>query len=118
MRSTGHDPRLTLATAAGLASLRNLPAGLCECPNDGATMLMLRYQGIVIDICPACHAVWLDEGELATIRTVVTRRRLELVVEGRAPSRLGTAVDLASEGLDVAGFLAEAVASVVDSGSP
>jgi len=27
-------------------------------------MLVIEYEGIELDLCDACHGVWLDEGEL------------------------------------------------------
>ena len=38
---------------------RSLP-----CPVDGATMVEVERNGVLIDACPRCRGVWLDRGEL------------------------------------------------------
>lgn len=38
------------------------------CPDGHGPMVAFDYQGVEIDICPHCHGVWLDHGELATIQ--------------------------------------------------
>lgn len=36
-----------------------------NCPrNCGAAMVTTEKQGIMIDYCPKCHGIWLDNGEL------------------------------------------------------
>jgi Zn-finger nucleic acid-binding protein len=38
---------------------RSLP-----CPVDGAAMVEVERNGVLIDACPRCRGVWLDRGEL------------------------------------------------------
>ncbi|MHB8060169.1 MAG: TFIIB-type zinc ribbon-containing protein [Gaiellaceae bacterium] len=35
-----------------------------RCPVDGATMVEVERNGVLIDACPRCRGVWLDRGEL------------------------------------------------------
>ena len=39
------------------------PAGI-RCPRDGAELVERVYDGVRVDVCAACHGVWLDAGEL------------------------------------------------------
>ena len=36
---------------------------LC-CPKCGTKLEEAALEGVTVDICPGCHGVWLDEGEL------------------------------------------------------
>jgi hypothetical protein len=38
-----------------------------RCPKDGAELQEITYQGVVLDRCPECKGVWLDQGEFRTI---------------------------------------------------
>ncbi|TAN38724.1 MAG: hypothetical protein EPN23_01645 [Verrucomicrobia bacterium] len=40
-----------------------------QCPACEKVMLILEYQGIELDHCPACGGVWLDAGELGLLLT-------------------------------------------------
>lgn len=40
------------------------------CPVDGAAMTKSVSGEIVIDQCPKCNGIWLDAGELDTIKAV------------------------------------------------
>lgn len=42
------------------------------CPVDGSTLKKTNNDGIVIDRCPNCNGIWLDEGELEAIRKAAT----------------------------------------------
>jgi Zn-finger nucleic acid-binding protein len=37
------------------------------CPDCGASLIILEYQGVEIDYCVDCHGSWLDAGELELI---------------------------------------------------
>lgn len=37
------------------------------CPDDGTHLRAVDADGIELDLCPHCHGVWLDRGELADI---------------------------------------------------
>jgi len=39
-----------------------------ECPNDTALMVPTDFAMTVVDICPECGGVWLDAGEIATLK--------------------------------------------------
>lgn len=45
-----------------------------NCPKcDGGTLVQSFYRtdnAVVIDVCPNCHGVWLDEGELQKLETL------------------------------------------------
>ena len=34
------------------------------CPRDGAELVEVERNGVMIDACPACRGIWLDRGEL------------------------------------------------------
>jgi len=38
-----------------------------HCPKCGADLLEETLEGVAVDICPGCHGVWLDDGELAKL---------------------------------------------------
>lgn len=47
---------------------RELPANL-NCPDCQSRMKALEVQNCEIDICPHCHAIWLDRDEVLRIAT-------------------------------------------------
>lgn len=49
-----------------------------KCPVDRTDLLGRRYEGeITVDLCPACHGVWLDPGELEAIEETHERDHAE-----------------------------------------
>lgn len=40
---------------------------LLMCPNCHEGMKEVMREGVLIDMCPKCHGVWLDRGELAKL---------------------------------------------------
>jgi hypothetical protein len=38
-----------------------------HCPKCGTKLAEEVMDGVTVDICPACHGVWLDDGELAKL---------------------------------------------------
>lgn len=50
-----------------LAGLGALPVTALSCPDDARTLHAVHHHGVEIDVCPSCHGVWLDRGELASI---------------------------------------------------
>ncbi|MBC7104459.1 MAG: zf-TFIIB domain-containing protein [Firmicutes bacterium] len=38
-----------------------------SCPSCGVPMREVRKHDVLIDLCPGCHGVWLDRGELEKI---------------------------------------------------
>jgi uncharacterized protein len=49
-----------------------------RCPNDGARLVELERNEVLIDACPECRGVWLDRGELDKI---LERERRSLVAD-------------------------------------
>ena len=43
---------------------------LLMCPNDDTPMQELSPYGVQLDVCPQCHGVWLDRGELEKLLTL------------------------------------------------
>ncbi|MCD6498583.1 MAG: zf-TFIIB domain-containing protein [Deltaproteobacteria bacterium] len=44
-----------------------------KCPRDGTEMAVVRHEaGVELDRCLECEGVWLDRGEIDTIRAHVT----------------------------------------------
>jgi Zn-finger nucleic acid-binding protein len=73
---------LTLAASRNISPLTTqieaeaLPShfrqGALLCPSDGARMLFTTINDIEIDLCPTCHGVWLDKGEMESLPAVHT----------------------------------------------
>ena len=40
-----------------------------RCPSEGANMLRKEYLGVTVDECSECGGVWLDDGEITTLKT-------------------------------------------------
>ena len=38
-----------------------------HCPKCGTPLHEAAMEGVTVDICPACHGLWLDDGELAKL---------------------------------------------------
>lgn len=50
------------------------------CPKCGTEMETREYarcSQVVIDVCPGCHGVWLDKGELEALEIFYERSRME-----------------------------------------
>ena len=56
------------ACAAQLQATRE-PAR--SCPVDGAPMEKVVKSNVVMDRCPTCRGIWLDQGELKLLREAV-----------------------------------------------
>ncbi len=51
-----------------------------SCPNCAAEMEGCEYarcSQVMIDVCPKCHGIWLDKGELEALEVFFERSRLE-----------------------------------------
>jgi uncharacterized protein len=57
------------------------------CPGCGGTLRCYTVEGVELDVCPACHGLWLDAGELEAVR-VWYGKRLTARAGGRA-KRIG-----------------------------
>jgi len=75
------------------------------CPEDGASMAALKYRGVEVDLCPQCHGVWLDRGELQHVTTGTALGGLGAV----APTAhaQGDALGAGDVLLEIIGFLAQ-----------
>lgn len=51
-------------------------SSLC-CPQCGGMMHVAHHEGIEIDLCRDCRAVWLDEGELGAIHSARMREEMK-----------------------------------------
>lgn len=40
-------------------------SGSGACPRDGTKLIAHKHNGLTIDMCPTCHGMWLDKGEVA-----------------------------------------------------
>ncbi len=58
-------------------------AGGRACPRDRGSLGLLYVEGIEVDVCPGCHGVWLDAGELD--RMVATDSRIRASAGQRQP---------------------------------
>jgi hypothetical protein len=38
-----------------------------HCPKCGTRLAEESLESVVVDVCPACHGLWLDDGELAKV---------------------------------------------------
>lgn len=72
---------------------RQLQEEAIACPKCGARMTKEEHgfnQWIVIDICPGCHGIWLDDGELELLEIYYEREharhpemtRIQLILAG------------------------------------
>ena len=49
-----------------------------NCPNDGTEMERKDYGGVTVDVCGDCKGVWLDDGELFSLKTTENHIRENL----------------------------------------
>ncbi len=62
---------------------RQKALGAIRCPKCGGEMESREYarcSQVMIDVCPVCHGVWLDRGELEALELFFERSRLEAAV--------------------------------------
>ena len=38
-----------------------------HCPKCGTSLSEENLEGVAVDVCPACHGIWLDDGELSKL---------------------------------------------------
>jgi Zn-finger nucleic acid-binding protein len=69
--------------AVAKVKVANVKDSAIACPQDGATLKAVKYLNTELDVCPKCHALWMDYGELEK----VFRRLDEEVVKARPESR-------------------------------
>ena len=58
------------------------------CPRDQTALEERAFEGVRVDVCPSCHGLWLDAGELAQV-VHLPPRTLQQVVSavGAIPER-------------------------------
>ena len=69
--------------AVAKVKVANVKDSTIKCPQDGTTLKAVKYLNTELDVCPQCHALWLDYGELEK----VFRRLDDEVVKARPDSR-------------------------------
>ena len=52
-----------------IQTLADVERPLYRCPSEGANMLRKEYLGVTVDECSECGGVWLDDGEITTLKT-------------------------------------------------
>lgn len=67
------------------------------CPDDGSLLRAVDADGIELDLCPTCHGLWLDRGELADI---IARRRDNDMAESLADELVEEISDEVWDGLN------------------
>ena len=45
-----------------------------KCPKCGGDLAERDFQDVKVDVCPECHGVWLDQGEIGLIRHIQESR--------------------------------------------
>lgn len=53
-----------------------------SCPDCRCMMREFEWHGTVVDICPQCHGIWLDEGEVAAIEASDTLENIDRAFVG------------------------------------
>ena len=52
-------------TSAQLQEIRELAR--MRCPKDGERLVPVDEHGVIVEECPTCHGMWVDQGELDKI---------------------------------------------------
>jgi len=104
--------------------------GALKCPADGTQMQFRSMGQVEVDICPSCHGVWLDRGELENLASQTSLQPARSHMVGNALDALiylpgtldATAIDTAANTLgEVANTLgataAETGAALVEAAS-
>lgn len=61
-------PSLLSGSANGrIRNLKEKTSSRLSCPRQCATLVEMRINGIVMDVCSACNGVWLDRGEIEAV---------------------------------------------------
>jgi len=86
-------------------------------------MVALTYKGVEIDVCPSCHGVWLDPGELEKILNLVkVPERIDLTKVNSKLNEIEDNIDLVDSIIDIdvsvlgdiLGFVGDAIGAVFD----
>jgi Zn-finger nucleic acid-binding protein len=101
MQTLGYkdDRKFEAMAKIKVANVKDSPL---KCPHDGTTLKALKYQDTELDVCPKCHGLWLDYGEMEKMfrrldREVVTmrgeRQHRVVVEEVEAPTNADEVFD-------------------------
>ena len=61
-----------------IQTLADVERPLYRCPSEGANMLRKEYLGVTVDECSECDGVWLDDGEITTLKTTESHIKANL----------------------------------------
>lgn len=65
-----------------------------ECLHDNYKLLELAHNDVLIDVCPECYGIWLDEGELQKIRNEIDKHSDAKIIAGSLLLEPGIVVDV------------------------
>ena len=68
-----HDAELLKERRAALDEQRakqERASHFMKCPKCGADLEEKEHQSIKVDVCPECHGLWLDQGEVDLLHRV------------------------------------------------
>lgn len=90
--------------AVAEVKLDNVHDSKLACPKDGTTMKAVRLGSAEIDVCAACHGLWLDRGEYEKIIASM-RERGDAMRSNPKPPMHGVARAAAAPSANVDGVL-------------
>ncbi len=90
------------------ARVAALPQSKVACPRDGKPMRALEHNGVELDMCAACGALWFDAGELEKVTERKSRAGRNVAVAAAVVGGVAVA------GVAVAAAASPAQASVAD----
>ncbi|MFC3178316.1 zf-TFIIB domain-containing protein [Undibacterium amnicola] len=92
-----------------------------SCPKDGKPMHTVIFKSVEIDVCPTCHSVWFDNGEVEKINAqVAMAKRVNLAKIGEEKPWIGNGVGLGGgvvdglEGIELVGDIVGFIGSMCD----
>ena len=71
-----HESISDLATLQGKSALRGVNQQHGRCPRDNTGLLRVSSalgRSVILDTCPTCQGIWLDDGEFDTLLKSVAR---------------------------------------------
>ena len=104
------NPTGTVVPSKPTAPVRLPASGARACPDCAGSVLTARIvDGVEIDVCPRCHGIWLDSGELDLIVARYRRKQRSAAVANNGsdiladiatdPGFLWDMIETLSEGL-------------------
>jgi Zn-finger nucleic acid-binding protein len=108
--------------APGQALCAHCPQPRLGCPTCAGRLTPVGVAGVVVDICTRCPGVWLDAGELASLKRAREEAPLHRALpafgsvltaseqqRSSAVERAGNAIDVVELGFDAVGLVSDAV---------